>query len=77
VLDFVDWPEFEQRAGAEHAGATREHTFRSITASIDRARQTLGYAPRYSTLQALHEALAWLVANGQADVGGAPLRADG
>ena len=77
VLDFVDWPEFEQRAGAEHAGATREHTFRSITASIDRARQTLGYAPRYSTLQALHEALAWLVANGQADVGGAALRADG
>ncbi len=75
VLDFVDWPEFEQRAGAEHAEATREHTFRSITASIDRARETLGYAPRYSTLQALHEALAWLVANGQADVGGAPLGA--
>jgi nucleoside-diphosphate-sugar epimerase len=77
VLDFVDWPEFEQRAGAGHAEATREHTFRSITASIDRARQTLGYAPRYSTLQALHEALDWLVANGQADVGGAPLRAYG
>jgi hypothetical protein len=30
----------------------------------------LGYAPRYSSLGALHEALAWLVANGQADVGG-------
>ena len=43
---------------------------RSITASIDRAREVLGYAPRYSTLDALHEALAWLVANGQADVGG-------
>jgi Nucleoside-diphosphate-sugar epimerases len=39
-------------------------------ASIDRAREVLGYAPRYSTLDALHEALAWLVANGQADVGG-------
>jgi len=32
--------------------------------------EVLGYAPRYSTLDALHEALAWLVANGQADVGG-------
>jgi hypothetical protein len=32
----------------------------------------LGYAPRYSSLDALHEALAWLVANGQADVGGQP-----
>jgi nucleoside-diphosphate-sugar epimerase len=56
--------------GAEHATATREHTMRSITASIDRAREVLGYAPRYSSLDALHEALAWLVANGQADVGG-------
>src|ERR1700683_436241 len=64
VLDFVDWPEFERRVAAEHAEATREHTFRSITASIARARQTLGYAPRYSSLEALHEALAWLVANG-------------
>jgi hypothetical protein len=33
----------------------------------------LGYAPRYSALGALHEALAWLAANGQADVGGQPL----
>jgi nucleoside-diphosphate-sugar epimerase len=73
VLDFVDWPEFELRAGAEHAGATREHTFRGITASIARARDTLGYAPRYSTLQTLREALAWLAAHGQADVGGQPL----
>jgi nucleoside-diphosphate-sugar epimerase len=70
VLEFTDWPEFERRAGAGHALATREHTMRSISASIDRAREVLGYAPRYSTLDALHEALAWLVANGQADVGG-------
>src|ERR1700759_5474936 len=70
VLEFTDWAEFERRAGAEHAGVTREHTDRSITAGIARAREVLGYAPRYSTLDALHEALAWLVANGQADVGG-------
>ena len=73
VLDFVDWPEFILRAGEEHAEATREHTFRSITASIARAREVLGYAPRYSSLDALHEALAWLVANGQADIGGQSL----
>jgi nucleoside-diphosphate-sugar epimerase len=70
VLDFVDWPEFEHRAGAGHAEATREHTFRSITASIARARQVLGYAPRYSTLEALHEAVRWLAAHGEADVAG-------
>jgi nucleoside-diphosphate-sugar epimerase len=62
--------EFGRRVGPEHAETTRQHTFRSITASIERARQTLGYAPRFSSLDALHEALTWLVANGQADVGG-------
>jgi nucleoside-diphosphate-sugar epimerase len=77
VLEFVDWPEFERRVGAGHAEATREHTFRSITASIDRASQVLGYAPRYTTLAALHEALGWLAANGQADLGGQQLPASG
>lgn len=75
VLDFVDWAQFDHRVAPEHAEATRQHTFRSITASIDRAKETLGYAPRYSSLSALHEALAWLVANGQADVGGQELMA--
>ena len=41
--------------------ATREHVGRSIAASIDRARAVLGYAPRYTSLDALHEALRWLV----------------
>jgi nucleoside-diphosphate-sugar epimerase len=72
VLDFVDWPEYERRTTPEHAAATREHTMRSITASIERAREVLGYAPRYTTLDALHEALTWLVANNQADVGNQP-----
>jgi nucleoside-diphosphate-sugar epimerase len=70
VLDFVDWPEFERRVGAEHAGVTREHVARSIAASIDRARAVLGYAPRFGTLDALREALRRLAADGQADIGG-------
>ncbi len=65
VLELVEWAEFERRVGAEHAGATREHVGRSIAASIERARAVLGYAPRYSSLDALHEALTWLAANGQ------------
>jgi nucleoside-diphosphate-sugar epimerase len=77
VLDFVDWAEFGRRVAPEHAEATREHTFRSITASIGRAREVLGYAPRYSSLDALHEALTWLVAHGQVDVGGQQFPAPG
>jgi nucleoside-diphosphate-sugar epimerase len=76
VLDFMDWPEFERRAGTWPAEATREHTMRSITASIDRAREVLGYAPRYTTLEALRQALAWLAAHGQVDLGGQPFPAD-
>jgi len=64
-------------AGPGPAEVTREHTFRSITASIDRAREVLQYSPRYSSLDALHEALAWLVAHGQADIGGQPCPAPG
>ncbi len=70
VLDLVDWPEFERRAGEDHAAATREHVARSIAASIDRARAVLGYAPRYSSLDALREALRRIVADGQVDVCG-------
>ena len=73
VLDLVDWPEFERRAGAGHAAATRAHVERSIAASIDRARAVLDYAPRSITLDALREALRWLVADGQVDVGGQPV----
>ncbi len=64
VLELVDWAEFERRVGARHAGVTREHVGRGIAASIDRAKAVLGYSPRYSTLQALREAVAWLAANG-------------
>jgi nucleoside-diphosphate-sugar epimerase len=73
ALDFVGWDEFARRAGTEHAEVTREHTTRSITASIARAREVLGYAPRYTALDALREALSWLAANGGADIGGLPL----
>jgi nucleoside-diphosphate-sugar epimerase len=69
VLELVEWAEFERRVGAEHAGVTREHVARSIAASSDRARDVLGYRPRYSSLDALRESLRWLVANGHVAVG--------
>lgn len=65
VIELVDWAEFERRVGAEHADATRQHVGRSITASIQRARDVLGYAPRYSSLDALLESLRHMVATGQ------------
>jgi nucleoside-diphosphate-sugar epimerase len=73
VLEFVEWAEFERRVGAGHAEATREHVARSIAASIDRAREVLGYRPRFSSLDALHESLRRLVADGEVDVGDQPI----
>src|SRR3954452_17107206 len=70
VLDLVGWEEFEKRVGPAHAAATRDHVERSIAASIDRARSVLGYAPRYTSLDALRESLSWLVEHNQVDVGG-------
>lgn len=70
VLDYVSWSEFEEQVGPAHAAAARDHGQRSITASIDRARDVLGYRPRFSTLDTLRESLRWLVADGQVDVGG-------
>ncbi len=67
-LELVDWLEFERRVGAEHARTTRMHVERSITASIARAQDVLGYAPRFSALEALHEALGWLIASGTVDI---------
>ena len=69
VIDFLGWKEFERRVGAEHAETTREHVGRSIAASIDRAREVLGYRPRYSSLDALRVALRWLASHGHVDLG--------
>jgi nucleoside-diphosphate-sugar epimerase len=70
VLELVEWAEFERRVGADHAEATREHVARSIAASIDRARDVLGYRPRFSSLDALRESLDWLVASGELELSG-------
>jgi nucleoside-diphosphate-sugar epimerase len=50
-----------------------EHVAHSPSMSIDKARDLLGYAPRYTSLQAVRESLAWLITRGMVDTGGRPL----
>jgi nucleoside-diphosphate-sugar epimerase len=69
AIELVSREEFEQRVGREHAQTTFAHVDRSIAASIDRAREVLGYEPRYSTLEALADSLRHLVASGLVDLG--------
>jgi nucleoside-diphosphate-sugar epimerase len=67
-IELVDWAEFERRVGADHAAATREHVGRGVAASIQRAREVLGYRPRFSALDALRESLRRMQADGLVDV---------
>jgi nucleoside-diphosphate-sugar epimerase len=69
-LEFVEREEFERRVGADHAETTFAHVDRSIAASIDRARELLGYRPRFTSLEALRESLRWLADAGQVDLAG-------
>jgi nucleoside-diphosphate-sugar epimerase len=64
-LKFLPWPEWQALQDPEEAQATWEHIARSPNHSIGKARRLLGYQPRYSSLQAVHEAVDWLIANGQ------------
>lgn len=63
-LRAVSWDEFAAQTTPEHASASREHLQRSHVMSIDKAQLVLGYRPRYSSEDAVHEAVTWLSENG-------------
>ena len=50
---------------APDAQATWEHVARSPNCSIAKAERLLGYRPRYTSLQAVQEAVAWLMEKGR------------
>jgi nucleoside-diphosphate-sugar epimerase len=74
-LGFAPYARWAANAEEQVAQATYDHIAHSSNVSVARARQLLGYAPRYSSLQAVREALAWLVDAGRVDTGGRPLAA--
>lgn len=65
-LSFLPWPEWKTaQQSEEEATATWEHIAHSPSCSIAKAERLIGYAPRYSSLEAVFEAVAWLVENGR------------
>ena len=74
-LEFVERTEFSNRVGSEHAETTFAHVDRSVAASIGRAREVLGYRPRYTSLEALRDSLGWLADAGEVDLAGEQLPA--
>lgn len=68
-LRFVPFEQFRAGTGDEAAEASWQHIVRSHSMSIDKARRHLGYAPRYTSLQAIADGLRWLAEHGQVDLG--------
>jgi nucleoside-diphosphate-sugar epimerase len=64
---FLPWDEWKTTLPAEEAQATWDHIAHSPNASINKARRLLNFQPRYGSLQAVYESLAWLIAHGQVD----------
>jgi nucleoside-diphosphate-sugar epimerase len=67
TLSFAAYEAWAATQNAEEAKATWEHIARSPNCSIAKAQRLLGYAPRYTSLQAVEEAVAWLIADGQVE----------
>lgn len=64
-LRFVSFAEFKETTTPEHAKKSWEHLLHSSNGSIEKARQLLGYRPRYTSLEAIQESLSWSKGNGQ------------
>ncbi len=60
-LRFLSWDEWKGTASKEDAAATWDHIAHCPNCSIAKARRLLDYQPRYSSLEAVHESMAWLI----------------
>jgi nucleoside-diphosphate-sugar epimerase len=56
-LGFLPWDEWRQTVTEDEAAATWDHIAHSPHGSIEKARRRLGYAPRYTSLEAVIESL--------------------
>jgi nucleoside-diphosphate-sugar epimerase len=56
-LEFLPWEEWRHTVTEDEAAATWDHVAHSPHGSIAKARQRLGYAPRYTSLQAVIESV--------------------
>jgi nucleoside-diphosphate-sugar epimerase len=60
-LRFLPWEEWRTTVAEAEALQTWDHIAHSPNCSIEKARRLLNYAPRYNSLQAVYEAVTWLV----------------
>ena len=57
-LEYLQWEEWRHTVTEQEAAATWDHIAHSPHGSIAKARRKLGYAPRYSSLEAVIESIS-------------------
>ena len=62
-LSFLPWDQWRKTVSPVEAELTSSHISHSPSCSIEKAQRLLNYRPRYSSLQAIYEAVTWLMAN--------------
>ena len=60
-LRYTGWEEWKTTVSEEEAAATWDHIAHSPCCSIAKAQRLLNYQPRYTSLQAVCEAVTWLI----------------
>ena len=72
-IRYLPWQEWRATVPEADSAKTWDHIARSPNCSIEKARRLIDYQPRYRSLQAIRESLAWLAANGVIDVPRSPV----
>src|SRR5919202_1080926 len=60
-LRFVPWEQWREEVSEDDAAATWDHIAHSPNCRIRKASRALDYRPRYGSLQAVGEAVAWMM----------------
>lgn len=67
-LRYLPWAEWKSTVSTGEAKATWDHIAHSPSCSIAKAQRLLNYRPRYSSLQAVYEAVSWLIEHNKVQV---------
>jgi nucleoside-diphosphate-sugar epimerase len=63
-LRFLAWDEWKSGVPERDARVTEDHLRHSPNCSIAKARKLLGYEPQYASIEAVKEAVEWMIAHG-------------
>ncbi len=64
TFPYLPWEEWRKTVTSKDADATWDHIAHSPNCSIEKAARLIGYAPRYTSMEAVCESVDWLAEHG-------------